>query len=145
LPPEYFRNQLRELLTNHGTVDEVWFDGACGEGPNGKRQEYDWSSYYALIRQLQPNALIAISGPDVRWVGNESGVARENESSVVTRDGRLVWHPAECDVPECRRLARWMVTFEATDRNRGPRSLAHFQSPAATLPWPRSHPASTKR
>ena len=95
---EYFRNQLRELLTNYGTVNEVWFDGACGEGPNGKRQEYDWGSYYALIRQLQPNALIAISGPDIRWVGNESGVARENESSVVTRDGRLVWHPAECDV-----------------------------------------------
>ena len=95
---EYFRNQLRELLTNYGAIDEVWFDGACGEGPNGKRQEYDWPSYYALIRELQPNALIAISGPDIRWVGNESGVARENESSVVTRDGQLVWHPAECDV-----------------------------------------------
>jgi alpha-L-fucosidase len=95
---EYFCNQLRELLTNYGEVDEVWFDGACGEGPNGKRQEYDWASYFALIRDLQPNALIAISGPDVRWVGNESGVARENESSVVTRDGELAWHPAECDV-----------------------------------------------
>ena len=95
---EYFRNQLRELLTNYGPVDEVWFDGACGEGPNGKRQEYDFASYYALIRELQPNALIAISGPDVRWVGNESGVARENESSVVMRDGEPAWHPAECDV-----------------------------------------------
>jgi alpha-L-fucosidase len=95
---DYFRSQLRELLTNYGEVDEVWFDGACGEGPNGKKQEYDFPSYFALIRQLQPNALIAISGPDIRWVGNESGVARENESSVVTRDGQLVWHPAECDV-----------------------------------------------
>jgi alpha-L-fucosidase len=95
---EYFRNQLRELLTNYGTVDEVWFDGACGESPNGKRQEYDWASYYALIRELQPKALIAISGPDIRWVGNESGVARENESSVMQRDGQPVWHPAECDV-----------------------------------------------
>ena len=95
---EYFRNQLRELLTNYGPVDEVWFDGACGEGPNGKRQEYDFASYYALIRDLQPKALIAISGPDVRWVGNESGVARENESSVVMRDGEPAWHPAECDV-----------------------------------------------
>ena len=95
---EYFRRQLRELLTHYGAVDEVWFDGACGEGPNGKRQEYDWPSYYALIRELQPNALIAISGPDIRWVGNESGVARENESSVVQRAGQLAWHPAECDV-----------------------------------------------
>ncbi len=95
---QYFRNQLRELLTNYGPIDEVWFDGACGEGPNGKRQEYDWPACYALVRELQPNALIAICGPDIRWVGNESGVARENESSVVTRDGRPAWHPAECDV-----------------------------------------------
>jgi len=95
---EYFRSQLRELLTNYGPIDEVWFDGACGEGPNGKKQEYDWPSYFALIRQLQPHALIAISGPDIRWVGNESGVAREEESSVVLRDGHPAWHPAECDV-----------------------------------------------
>ena len=95
---EYFLNQLRELLTQYGVIDEVWFDGACGEGPNGKRQEYDWPGYYGLIRELQPRALIAISGPDIRWVGNESGVARENESSVVQRDGQPAWHPAECDV-----------------------------------------------
>ena len=95
---EYFRNQLGELLGNYGVIDEVWFDGACGEGPNGKKQEYDWTSYYALVRERQPAALIAICGPDIRWVGNESGVARENESSVVQRDGHLAWHPAECDV-----------------------------------------------
>jgi alpha-L-fucosidase len=95
---EHFRNQLRELLTHYGPIDEVWFDGACGEGPNGKKQEYDWPGYYALIRQLQPNALIAISGPDIRWVGNESGAAREDESSVVKRGDQLAWHPAECDV-----------------------------------------------
>ena len=95
---EQFRNQLTELLTNYGPIAEVWFDGACGEGPNGKRQVYDWPSYYALIRKLQPDALIAISGPDVRWVGNESGVARETEWSVQTRGGKAVWYPAECDV-----------------------------------------------
>ena len=60
---EYFKNQLTELLTNYGEIAEVWFDGACGEGPNGKKQEYDWASYYALIRELQPHALIAICGP----------------------------------------------------------------------------------
>ncbi|MBI2299271.1 MAG: alpha-L-fucosidase [Armatimonadetes bacterium] len=91
---EYFRNQLTELLSNYGDIAEVWFDGACGEGPNGKRQEYDWNSYYAVVRRLQPNALIAICGPDIRWVGNEDGFAHETEWSVV--DGR--WHPAECDV-----------------------------------------------
>jgi alpha-L-fucosidase len=80
---EHFRNQLRELLTNYGDVAEVWFDGACGEGPNGKRQEYDWQSYYKLIREFQPQAVIAIMGPDVRWVGTESGYGRETEWSVV--------------------------------------------------------------
>jgi alpha-L-fucosidase len=102
---EYFTNQLRELLTNYGDITEVWFDGACGEGPNGKRQVYDWASYYGLIRQLQPKALIAICGPDIRWVGNESGVARETEWSVQPpspdqHPGRtnMVWWPAECDV-----------------------------------------------
>jgi alpha-L-fucosidase len=97
---EHFRNQLRELLTNYGPITEVWFDGACGEGPDGKKQEYDWGSYYQVVRELQPHALIAICGPDIRWVGNESGVAREDESSVQpTGDGDgYRWHPAECDV-----------------------------------------------
>ena len=79
----HFRNQLTELLTNYGPVDEVWFDGACGEGPNGKRQVYDWHDYYYTIRSLQPQAVIAIMGPDVRWVGTESGYGRETEWSVV--------------------------------------------------------------
>lgn len=80
---EYFRNQLTELLTNYGDVAEVWFDGANGEGPNGKKQVYDWQSTYRLIRKLQPNAVIAIMGPDVRWVGTESGYGRQTEWSVL--------------------------------------------------------------
>jgi len=80
---DHFVNQLTELLSNYGPVAEVWFDGACGEGPNGKRQVYDWERYYRTIRELQLDAVIAIAGPDVRWVGNESGLARENEWSVV--------------------------------------------------------------
>jgi alpha-L-fucosidase len=79
----YFLNQLTELLTQYGKVDEVWFDGANGEGPNGKKQVYDFNSWYALIRKLQPQAVIAVQGPDVRWVGTESGVGRETEWSVL--------------------------------------------------------------
>jgi len=94
----HFKNQLTELLTGYGTIDEVWFDGACGEGPNGKKQVYDWDGYYGVIRKLQPQAVIAICGPDVRWVGNESGVARAGESSVQKRGNDAVWYPAECDV-----------------------------------------------
>ena len=63
--------------------DEVWFDGACGEGPNGKKQEYDFERYYSVIRKLQPNAVIAVMGPDVRWVGTESGYGRDTEWSVI--------------------------------------------------------------
>ncbi len=84
--PEYndqFKNQLRELLTQYGDASEVWFDGACGEGPNGKRQVYDWLGYYRVIRELRPEAVIAVMGPDVRWVGTESGYGRETEWSVV--------------------------------------------------------------
>ncbi|MCX6567923.1 MAG: alpha-L-fucosidase, partial [Candidatus Aminicenantes bacterium] len=80
---KHFKNQLRELLTNYGEISEVWFDGACGEGPNGKRQVYDWAGYYALIRELQPGAVISIIGPDARWIGNEAGVTRESEWSVI--------------------------------------------------------------
>jgi alpha-L-fucosidase len=80
---DYFINQLTELLTNYGKIDEVWFDGANGEGPNGKKQVYDFQRWYKLIRKLQPNAIIAIMGPDVRWVGNEAGKGREQEWSVI--------------------------------------------------------------
>jgi alpha-L-fucosidase len=80
---EHFKDQLRELLTQYGEISEVWFDGACGEGPNGKRQVYDWAGYFALIRDLQPEAVISIMGPDARWIGNEAGVTRGSEWSVI--------------------------------------------------------------
>ncbi|UKJ06862.1 alpha-L-fucosidase [Solitalea lacus] len=80
---DFFVNQLTELLTQYGRVDEVWFDGANGEGPNGKKQVYDFDRWYKLIRKLQPAATIAIMGPDVRWVGTETGYGRETEWSVV--------------------------------------------------------------
>lgn len=81
-----FVNQLTELLTQYGKVDEVWFDGACGEGPNGKKQVYDFKRYYETIRKLQPEAVIAVMGPDVRWVGTESGYGRDTEWSVIPAD-----------------------------------------------------------
>lgn len=80
---EFFKNQLRELLTGYGDIFCVWFDGACGEGRNGKRQVYDWDGYYELIRELQPEAVISVCGPDVRWCGNEAGHTRTSEWSVV--------------------------------------------------------------
>ena len=78
---KFFIEQLTELLSNYGEVHEVWFDGACAEGPNGKKQEYDWTAILAKIRELQPKAVTAIMGDDVRWVGNEGGLGRETEWS----------------------------------------------------------------
>lgn len=85
---DYFVGQLRELLTNYGPVFSVWLDGACGEGPCGKRQAYDWERYYAAVRELQPDACISVCGPDVRWCGNEAGHTRRSEWSVVPRRTR---------------------------------------------------------
>jgi len=54
----------------------VWCDGANGEGPNGRRQAYDWPRIFATVRRLQPDAVIfSDAGPDVRWIGNETGSA----------------------------------------------------------------------
>ena len=83
---DYYIKQLTELLTEYGDIFVVWLDGACGEGPNGKVQTYDWQRYYNLVRKLQPNAVISISGPDIRWCGNEAGEVRTSEWSVVAAD-----------------------------------------------------------
>ena len=81
---DYYKAQLTELLTEYGDVFIVWFDGACGEGPNGKKQEYDFPGYIDLVRKYQPNAVIFNDGgPDVRWIGNESGTARFAEWAIM--------------------------------------------------------------
>ena len=97
---DYFINQLTELLTNYGPVFSVWFDGACGEGPNGKKQVYDFPRYYEVIRNLQPQACISVCGPDVRWCGNEAGHCRETEWSVVplrTKDTEIIKEKSQQD------------------------------------------------
>jgi alpha-L-fucosidase len=119
------------LLTAYGPIFEVWHDGANGgDGFYGgarekrtidKRTYYDWPATWALVRSLQPDAVIFSDvGPDARWVGNERGIAgdpcwaaydpvgadggpaspgdvRERESPTGTRTGSR-WLPAECDV-----------------------------------------------
>jgi alpha-L-fucosidase len=81
---DFYIEQLTELLTRYGTISEVWFDGANGEGPNGRRQTYDWARIWGTVRRLQPNAVIfSDAGPDVRWIGNERGVAGDMNWSTV--------------------------------------------------------------
>jgi alpha-L-fucosidase len=122
----YYRNQLRELLTDYGPIFEVWFDGANGGdgyygGARAKRQidnrtYYDWANTWKIVRELQPEAcMFSDGGPDVRWVGNESGFAGATCWATITRAGSLPgvgngqslnagnrrgadWLPAEVDV-----------------------------------------------
>ena len=78
---EFFIQQITEILSGYGKIDEVWLDGANGEGQNGKKQVYNWDAIIKTINKLQPNAVTAICGDDVRWVGNERGKGREMEWS----------------------------------------------------------------
>ena len=81
---DFFIKQLTELCTKYGEIFSFWFDGACGDRNTlDKDFKYDFDRYYATIRKYQPNAVIAICGPDVRWVGNEAGVSRNSEWCVV--------------------------------------------------------------
>jgi alpha-L-fucosidase len=89
---DLFCDQLTELLTRYGRIDEVWFDGANGEGPNGKKQVYDWPRFFAHVKKLQPETVIfSDAGPDVRWIGNERGVAGDTNWS--TMDPAAVPYP----------------------------------------------------
>jgi alpha-L-fucosidase len=122
----YYRNQLRELLTNYGNIFEVWFDGANGgDGYYGGAREtrkidnktyYDWPATHKIVRELQPSAVMfSDAGPDVRWVGNESGMGSLTNWCLLKRDemypgGNFAsilgegnedgnyWVPAEVDV-----------------------------------------------
>jgi alpha-L-fucosidase len=117
---DFYCDQLTELLSRYGDIAEVWFDGANGEGPNGRKQAYDWPRFWSTVRRLQPNAVIfSDAGPDVRWIGNENGLAAETNWSTVDplvvpfpgatgdavmdmlRHGDpsgLAWRPGETDV-----------------------------------------------
>ncbi len=80
---DYYKAQLTELLTNYGEIFHVWFDGACGEGPNGKKQIYDFDGYFELIHKYQPNATVFNDKGPIRWCGNEDGSSRHAEWAVV--------------------------------------------------------------
>ena len=77
---EYFLNQLYELLTEYGEVDEVWFDGAHPKTKGG--QKYDYAAWKKLIHTLAPKAVI-FGREDIRWCGNEAGKTRKTERNVI--------------------------------------------------------------
>jgi alpha-L-fucosidase len=117
---DLYCDQLTELLTQYGQLSEVWFDGANGEGPSGRKQVYDWPRVFGLVKKHQPGAVIfSDAGPDVRWCGNERGVGGDPNWSAVDPaavpypgangsgvnaslqhgdPSGSVWRPAEMDV-----------------------------------------------
>lgn len=149
----YYRHQLRELLTQYGAIHEVWFDGANGGvgyygGANERRTidrktYYDWPATRRMVRQLQPDAcLFSDGGPDIRWVGNEVGIAGDPCWETLNRgefgsgygpDGDAYykrlnsgdlhgtnWLPAECDVSI---RPGWFYHASQDDQVKTPRQL----------------------
>lgn len=120
---DFFVNQLTELCTNYGDIFAFWFDGACGEGPNGKKQTYDWDRYYSTIRSYHPDAVISICGPDVRWIGNEGGKVRKSEWSVIPGEkdsNTLVMDNSQTDASQTMAM---MKKLNDTDSDLGSREL----------------------
>jgi alpha-L-fucosidase len=119
--PEYndvFINMMKEVVKNYGPFFEFWWDGANGEGPNGKKMVYDWHHFEQTMRAIAPNTIVFSDiGPDARWVGNENGIAGDPNwntldtagftrgagapSTDTLNHGNINgknWIPAECDV-----------------------------------------------
>ena len=109
---EYFKGLLREVLTSYGDIFYVRFDGANEPAKDGAEQEYDWEGYYEVVRECQPGAVIALVGPDVRWYGNEWGVIRENEWSVVPERHSIYSAFERSKQPEKRRFFKKQKQYE---------------------------------
>jgi alpha-L-fucosidase len=147
--PEYndvYAKTLTELLTGYGPLFEIWWDGANGEGPNGKRQVYDFHRFEKMAAKLQPNAVIFSDiGPGCRWAGNEEGLIR-TETNWCTLDtvgfqrgaggppqdtlnqGNIHganWIPAECDVSI---RPGWFYHAEEDEKVKTPEQLWYIYS-----------------
>jgi len=119
--PEYndvFVSMMEELFKNYGPIWELWWDGANGEGPNGKKQVYDWHRFKNTVRKLSPNTVVFSDvGPHIRWIGNERGIAGKTNWNFLDTAGFTpgigaphvdtlnqgnahgkAWIPGECDV-----------------------------------------------
>jgi alpha-L-fucosidase len=113
-----FAGMMKEIFQKYGPIWEMWWDGANGEGPNGKKQVYDWKRFENIVKQYSPKTVVFSDiGPDIRWVGNEKGIAGDPNWNFLDAAGfkrgegapstdtlnhgnyyGKKWMPAECDV-----------------------------------------------
>ena len=109
----YYVNQLTEILTEYGKIDEIWWDGA-----GSVNAEYDYGLWAYTVKKYQPDAVIfasmgAAAYAEQRWVGNEAGFAGTTHYSSINYDmirtedvkdmnrgiiGGEMYIPAEVDV-----------------------------------------------
>ena len=109
----YYANQLTEIVTQYGKLDEIWWDGA-----GSLEAKYDWALWASIIRKNQPDAVIfgsmgATPYVEMRWVGTEAGYAGKTHYASVNREsmekeivedlnrgviGGELYIPAEVDV-----------------------------------------------
>lgn len=115
---DVFVNMMKEIFTGYGPIWELWWDGANGEGPNGKQQEYDWKRFKDTVKALSPSTVVFSDvGPHIRWIGNEKGIAGKTNWNLLDTAGFTPgagapdmkvlnegneegkhWIPGECDV-----------------------------------------------
>ena len=137
---EVFVNMMKEVVTRYGPLFEFWWDGANGEGPNGKKQVYDWHSFEQTMRTIAPNTpVFSDIGPDIRWVGNEKGIAGSTNWNMLDTAGfnrgegapptdtlttgnynGKNWIPAECDVSI---RPGWFYHTNEDDKVKSPQQL----------------------
>lgn len=135
---DFYVGQLTELLTNYGKIWECWWDGA-----GSTEAVYDWERWAKTVRTLQPDAVIfgslgATPWVDVRWVGNEKGVAGKPcyatidphslvvENTAELNRGKLMGErfiPAEVDVSI---RPGWFYHAEQDDMVRSPENLVEL-------------------
>ncbi|MEJ2443825.1 MAG: alpha-L-fucosidase [Exilibacterium sp.] len=139
----YYHNQLEELTTGYGPLFEVWFDGANGgDGYYGGARErrkieaatyYQWDKIREIVRRNQPDAVMfADEHMDVRWVGNEKGVAGDpcwptvDETPYTMPKGNKgvrgghIWNPAETNTSI---RPGWFWHADENDKVRSPANL----------------------
>ncbi len=137
---DVFVGMMKEIFQNYGPVWELWWDGANGEGPNGKKQLYDWRRFENTVRQYSPKTVVFSDiGPDIRWVGNENGIAGETNWNFLDTAGYKrgigapptevlnqgnyngkKWIPAECDVSI---RPGWFYHASEDDKVKSPQQL----------------------